>query len=219
MDLSKSEYEYYFDNLIKGKRPACAQVLDTLISRNFTVQNIYQHLMQRSLYQVGNMWEYNQISVATEHLATATTESLMHRVYENIPAVDSVQKTVVITSIENETHHIGGKMVADVFEMHGWEAIYLGGNTPAMELVEFLRETEPDVVGLSVSVYFHMNTLVKTVEILNEEFKSLKIIIGGQAFQKGGQSIAERFENSSLALDFQALEQKIDQLNNEGTKG
>lgn len=217
MTDTDSKYDQYFNNLIKGKRNPCAEILDSLIVSEFNVRNIYEKLFQKGLYQVGRMWEKNKISVATEHLATSITENLMNRVYEKIPIVEPVQKKIVITSIENETHHIGGKMVADVFEMQGWDAIYLGGNTPAVELADFVEETKPDLVGLSVSVYFHMDTLVKTIDLLNKNFKTLPIIIGGQAFQRGGHSIVDRFENTSLILSLDDLATYIIDMNKGGT--
>ncbi len=208
-----SEYDHYFNNLIKGKRIPCTEILDSLISNEFNVQDIYVDLFQKALYQVGRMWEYNKISVATEHLATSITENLMNKVYEKIPIVEPVQKKVIITSIENETHQIGGKMVSDVFEMHGWEAIYLGGDTPAIELVDFVEQTKPDLVGLSISVYFHMDTLVKTIDLLNKNFKTLPIMLGGQAFQRGGHCIIDRFKNTSLVLNLDQLETSIVDIN------
>ena len=218
MTETDSRYDQYFNNLIKGKRIPCAEVLESLISTEFNVHNIYLDLFQKGLYQVGTMWEHNKISVATEHLATSITESLMNRVYDKIPAVDSVGKTVIITSIENETHQIGGKMVADIFEMQGWEAIYLGADTPALELADFIEEIQPDLVGLSISVYFHMDTLVKTIELLNKKFKQLPIMIGGQAFQRGGHSIIDRFENTSLVLSLDDLETAIININKGGAR-
>jgi methanogenic corrinoid protein MtbC1 len=208
-------YEQYVNNLIKGKRIPCSEILDSLISREFNVHNIYVELFQKSLYQVGRMWENNEISVATEHLATSITENLLNKVYAKIPVAEPVQKKVVVTSIENETHQIGGKMVADIFEMQGWDAIYLGGNTPAIDLVDFVEQTKPDLVALSISVYSHMNTLVKTVDLLNKRFKTLPILIGGQAFQRGGHSIVDRFENTSLILNLNDLETLIINLNKE----
>ena len=91
------------NNLIKGKRIPCSEILESLIATEFNVHNIYLNLFQKGLFQVGTMWEHNKISVATEHLATSITESLMNRVYDKIPAVDPVGKTVVITSDDLET--------------------------------------------------------------------------------------------------------------------
>lgn len=204
-----SSYDKYFQYLINGKRNLCSEVLDSLISSKVDVHHIYLNLFQKSLYQVGLMWEQNKISVATEHLATSITENLMNKVYEMIPSVEPIKKTIVITSVENETHQIGGKMVADLYEMHGWEAIFLGGNIPANELVDFVELTKPDLLGLSMSVYFHMDTLVKTIDLLNKNFKTLPITVGGQAFQRGGHSIIDRFENTSLVLSMDELETSI----------
>ena len=58
---------------------------------------------------------------------------------------------VVVASVEDELHQVGGKMVADVFEMHGWDSFYLGSNTPISEMVRFAKERCPDAVGLSLT--------------------------------------------------------------------
>lgn len=209
-----NEYENYFQNLINGKRVPCTEIVDSLISTEFNVQEIYVELFQKGLYQVGSMWEHNKISVATEHMSTSITEHLMNKVYAKIPLVDPIHKKVITTSIENETHHLGGKMVSDFFEMQGWDAIYLGGNTPANELADFVELTKPDLVCLSISVYFHMDTLVKTLSLLNKRFESLPIFVGGQAFQRGGHPIIDRFKNTSLITDLDHLEYSIINFNN-----
>jgi len=62
MTKTDSEYDHYLNNLIKGKRNPCFEILDSLISSEFNVHNIYVDLFQKSLYQVGKMWEQNKIS-------------------------------------------------------------------------------------------------------------------------------------------------------------
>ena len=42
---------------------------------------------------------------------------------------------MVATCIGGELHEIGIRMVADFFEMEGWDTYYLGANTPADAVV------------------------------------------------------------------------------------
>lgn len=82
-------------------------------------------------------------------------------------------------------------MVCDVFEMHGWDAGYLGANTPAGELSRLLREQCPDLVGLSLSVYFHVGVLRGMVEDIRAEFPALPILIGGQGLRHIGPTLIQ----------------------------
>lgn len=44
----------------------------------------------------------------------------------------------------SELHEIGARMVADLFEYHGWDSIYLGAVVPA-EAIKLLGEHRPDL--------------------------------------------------------------------------
>ncbi len=212
--IDQGRYEQYFTNLIQGKRIPCYNIVNQLISNQFDIKTLYQNLLQRSLYSVGELWEYNKITVAAEHMATLITESLMNQMSPHLPIGESVNKRVVISSVEDEPHQIGGKMVADIFEIHGWDTIYLGANTPVMELIEFVKEVEPNLVGLSMSVYFHIDTLKKTLSLINSNFNNLHVIVGGQAFKRCADSVIKNFNNTTYIPDLEALEEYIANFSN-----
>lgn len=204
-------YAAYFSSLLKGNRRKCWEVVDGLMGGGIPVKRIYERMFRDSLYEIGELWEYNKISVATEHMATAITEAQMNQLYQDIAPAGRVDREVVVASAQGELHQVGGKMVADIFEMHGWSSYFLGADTPAVELLRFIGETEPDLVCLSLSVYFHMTTLEKTIEIVRCEFEDVGILIGGQAFRHGdGGSVANAWPGVSHIPSLDSLEDFID---------
>ena len=52
--------------------------------RLVSIKIIYEKLFKISLYKIGELWEYNKISVATEHLASAIVESILNENYLQI---------------------------------------------------------------------------------------------------------------------------------------
>lgn len=180
-------YDGYLERLIQGDRRYCQRVVEQLLDQSVSVRVIYEQLFRKSLYRIGELWERHELSVATEHLATAITEALMSVSYRVMFSRDPIQKTAIVACTANEHHQIGGKMVADLLEMHGWDAFFLGANTPLSDLLEMVELKQPDLVGLSVSVYFSMPGLLDAVHALRQEYSSLPILIGGQAFRWGGE--------------------------------
>ncbi|MDP2236140.1 MAG: cobalamin-dependent protein [Bacteroidales bacterium] len=180
-------YNAYFDSLISGKRDECRIILNNLLEGRHSVEEIYSGLFERSLYQVGDFWERNLISVATEHMATAITENLMILMQPKLFATERVGKKAVIASVAGEFHQVGAKMVADVFEMNGWDGFFLGGNTPEKELIRFIDNNKPDLIGLSLTIYFNLPTLISTMKQIRHHFDDIPIIVGGQAFRWGGR--------------------------------
>lgn len=184
-EIGEEIYQQYFSALLSGKRLVCSDIAEKTVKNMIPVKDLYVSLFQRSLYQVGELWEHNRISVAAEHMATSITEGLMNRIYPDIVSEKRIGKKVLISAVENEQHQVGAKMVADMFEMKGWDAFYLGAGTPVHELIRFAQETKPDIIGLSLSVYFHMEELEKMIAGIRQHFPHIQILVGGQAFRHG----------------------------------
>ena len=203
----------FFQNLLKGNRYNCSSIAHQYLAKNPSIKDLYEEVFKVSLYEVGRLWETNQITVATEHLATAVVEGILNELFEQIVPKKRYNKKVVVTCVENEKHQVGIKMVADVFEMKGWESFFLGTGIPTSELVKFIRETQPDVLAISLSVYFNFASLLKMLEILRSKFSDLQIILGGQAFSRASEDTLSRLGNVVLLSDLYLLEKYIDSIN------
>jgi methanogenic corrinoid protein MtbC1 len=120
---------------------------------------------------------------------------------------------VVLTCVENEEHQVGIKMVADVFEMNGWESFFIGTGIPTNELIRYIHEVKPDLLAISLSVYFNYTNLLKLLKTLRTEFHTLQFIVGGQAFNHTKNCSIIDVENVVLLSDLYLLEKYIKVLN------
>lgn len=189
MPVDETAYRAYLQALLAGDRGRCSQIAGEQIAQGLSIQDLYEDIFKRSLYEVGALWESNKISVAVEHLATAITEGLMNALYDQVVSSRRTARKAIVASVTDELHQVGGKMVADMFEMNGWDSYYLGADIPAGEMARLVRDVAPDVAGLSMSLYFHLDSLRKMVDMLSERFAGLSIIVGGQGFRHGGTRI------------------------------
>jgi methanogenic corrinoid protein MtbC1 len=152
------------------------------------------------------MWELGRASVATEHLATAITESLLSLVYPRLFNQPHIGRSAIVTCAENEHHQVGGRMVADLFELNGWRGYFLGANTPVKTLLDFISDKAPDVVALSSTVYFNLENLLETATAIRAEFAAIPILVGGQAFRRDGRALAEQISGVRCIESLGALE-------------
>ena len=204
--ISKTLYDHYFASLIAGDRGACSKIVQDLLDQGIDIKYLYSHLFQASLYQVGALWEVNKLSVAREHLATVLTESLLNLVYPFLFKKRLTSKKAIISCTANEHHQIGGKMVADILEMNGWDSYFLGANTPIDELQKLIHEIKPDLVGLSLSIGFNFPNLIKGVRSIRENFPQLDIIVGGQGFNGENPASLKEFKNVYYISSLDELE-------------
>jgi methanogenic corrinoid protein MtbC1 len=179
----EESYKRYLAAILSNERQQCSLIFQQWLESDVGLRSLYEDLVRRSLYEVGDLWERGRISVATEHLATAISESLLNLAYPRLFAQPRLGKSAIVACVANEYHQIGGKMVADLFELNGWRGYFLGANTPMQSLKELIAEKNPDVLALSVSLALSMDTLVGAAAEVRASFPNLQIIVGGQAFR------------------------------------
>ncbi len=183
--VSEEIYQGYLASLLSNDRQRCRAFFEQCLAANAGLRSLYEDLVQRSLYEVGEMWEQGKISVATEHAATAICESLLNLSYPRLFAQPRNGKSAVVSCLANEYHQIGGKMVADLFELHGWRGYFLGANTPVRDLLALIAEKRPDVVALSLASLISLDALVGAATEIRAVFPAMPLLVGGQAFRWG----------------------------------
>jgi len=190
--IDEPAYRRYLQALLDGDRARCREGFETWLDVGVDLRSLYRGVVQRSLYEVGTLWERGEVTVATEHLATAISESLLNLVYPRLFRQPRTGRAAVVTCLANEYHQIGGKMVADIFELNGWRGYFLGANTPLRDLLLLIESKRPDVAALSLTVYLGIDDLVRAASAIRKAFPELPVLVGGQAFRWGGRERAEQ---------------------------
>lgn len=199
----------FLEYLISGNRNACSELINHELSNELPVTDLYENIIKESLYKIGELWEFNKISVATEHLASAIVEAILNEIYQKIITGVKNNNSVVVACVENEFHQIGIKMVSDIFDIHEWNTYFLGSNTPTNELIAFIKIIKPDVLALSLSIYFNLPILETMLEKIKVEFPDINILIGGQAFRKGGHEVIKKYKNILYLPNLKSIESFI----------
>ncbi len=202
-------YENYLIALLDGKRLKCHDIVQKLLDKKIDLKVLYADLFQRSMYRVGELWENNRITVANEHLATAITESLLNLSYPFLFTSERIGRKAVISCAANKFHQVGGKMVADIFELNGWDGHFLGANLPPEEMARFIQEVQPDVVGLSLSILANLDQLKRGIEVVRTDFPKLDLLVGGQAFRWGGIDTIKQYAGTEYIASLDELEKLI----------
>ena len=172
--------------LIAGDHHQCLEITLKQVQTPGQIEPYYSQVIQPVMYEIGRLWEQDDISVAQEHLASAIVGRILAGI--NMTLIESKKNKgkAVVTASPNEYHEIGAWMVADILENAGWHVQYLGANTPQKDLIKLLRSFLPDVLAISVSMPFNIG---KTKAIIEEvrhdpELEHLKIMVGGKVFNE-----------------------------------
>lgn len=153
--LGKEAAEY-LAALLDGNREDALRIVNAAIDAGHGVRDIYLQIFQRTQHEIGRLWQTNRITVAQEHYCTAATQLIMSSLYPRIFGSPKIGRTLVVACVENELHEIGARIVADFFEIEGWDTWYLGANTPATGVVDTLVRRQAAVLGISATMTFHL---------------------------------------------------------------
>jgi MerR family transcriptional regulator, light-induced transcriptional regulator len=170
--------------LLNGNISKCLEISDGFIKTQDDIPAFYLYIIQPAMYDVGVMWEKDEISVAQEHLASAVVTRLLASITTRNSRTEKTKGKLLITSSPNEFHQIGAWMLSDIFELSGWDVRFLGADTPKEELFSLVKDFMPDVLAISVTMPFNIDKAAEIVSgIKNDEgLKGVKIIVGGRVF-------------------------------------
>lgn len=175
----------YVNALLTSNKEYAQNIILGMIDDGVGIHEIYQHIFQQSMYEIGLLWQDGIINVGREHYATALTQYLMSSLYPYIFR-DNKNKNLnmVACAVGSELHELGIRMVADMFEMNGWNTDYLGANLPIEQLIAFIKENKPHLIALSITMPYHISVLKDTIDAIrnDEDLKQVKIMVGGRPF-------------------------------------
>ncbi|MFW5739358.1 MAG: cobalamin B12-binding domain-containing protein [Myxococcota bacterium] len=174
----------YLEALLEGDRHRASSMILSAVDRGLGVRTVYQEVFQIALHDVGQLWQQNLVTVAQEHYITAATQLIMSQLYPRIFSTERRGRRFVGTCVSGELHEVGVRMVADFFEMDGWDTYYLGANVPPAEVVAEAKTRRADVVGVSATLTAHIPQVAAVVEAVRSDdaCANVRTLVGGQAF-------------------------------------
>lgn len=177
--------ESYFNYLLDGDRRSASRLILDAVEEGVPVKDIYLYVFQPSQYEVGRLWQINEITVAQEHFCTAATQLIMSQLYPHIFSTERVGKSIVATTIGGDMHEIGIRMVSDFFEMEGWDTFYLGANSPSSDVIAEIIKRNADMLAISVTMTNFLSRARELIKSVREqpECENVKILIGGRPFK------------------------------------
>ncbi len=175
----------YLDALLCGERRLASNMILEAVEKGASIKDIYLYVFQRSQYEIGRLWHLNRASVAQEHYCSAATQLIMSQLYPYIFSSEKTGRRLVAACVGGELHEIGIRMVADFFEMDGWDTYYMGANTPTSTIIEAIDSHQPDVLAISASMPFHRKTLKELIAAVRKHDTDgrVKILVGGYALR------------------------------------
>lgn len=174
----------YLHLLLGGYRGAAARLVQDAAERGEPVRELYLQVFQPALREIGRLWQMKQINVAQEHFCSAATQMAMSQLLSRVEPAEPCRHGVVVACVSGELHDVGARMVADFFDMAGWDAYFCGANTPHGAIVQSVVERSAEAVAISATMACHVHAVQDLIEDIRAESRCARvhIMVGGYPF-------------------------------------
>lgn len=193
----------YLERLLDYDREGAMSLVGAALDEGTSVRDVYLEVIQAVQHEIGRLWQLNRISVAQEHYCTAVSQLVLAQLYPRIMH-GSGGPRMVSTCARHELHEFGARMIADFFEMDGWDTTYLGANVPAEGVLHLLRDRRASLLAVSVTMSSHLHDAMSLIDQVRSaaDLRHVKILVGGRPFSAGG-NLWQRLGADGCAHDAQ----------------
>lgn len=182
------EYHFFLQLLEQEKKDAVVNYVITLLdTKQITIEELYLEWLSRSLLEFRCKVDDKEVCIWKEHYRTSMIRTIIECTYpyilERLKTTPKIPFKVVVLTPTQEYHEIGALIITNLMVLLGLDAAFIGANTPKEEIISAVRAFSPDYVAMSVTNPYNLVVTKKITDALKETFPTLKVILGGQAFQ------------------------------------
>jgi excisionase family DNA binding protein len=169
--------------LVDGDESSAWKVLESAMVAGAPAKAVVLDILAPVLREVGDAWECGDLTVGTEHRATAVAIRLVGRLGPHLVRRGRPRGTVVLAGAAGDPHSLPVSMLAAVLRGEGWPVVDLGADTPAESVVAAVQAVPdgPRAVGLSLSARGNSGAVREAVRAVRQAAPEVTVLVGGPA--------------------------------------
>jgi MerR family transcriptional regulator, light-induced transcriptional regulator len=192
-----------------GDARVAYEVIDGMIDAGVSFDELCEDVVRPAMYEIGELWEAGEITVADEHVAAAITDTILACVGPFSRADIEGSQRVLVCCSDGELHALGARMVGETFAAAEWSVQYLGASLPAEAVASAVVDRRIDVLAISTTMPAHLPAVAETISAAREAASDLRVVVGGQAY--GGDHRRAREIGANLLHDgLRGLVEKVE---------
>ncbi|ADL12740.1 corrinoid protein [Acetohalobium arabaticum] len=196
-----SKFNEISEAVINGEEEKVAELVQDLVDDGEEPSKIIKEGLVAGMDVVGKRFKAQDMFVPEVLISAESMHAGMDIVKPLLADDDSSSNgTFMISTVDGDLHDIGKNLVSMMVEGAGYEVVDLGVDKSADEILEAVKEHNPDVLGLSALLTTTMPAMGDTIEALEEAGirDEVKVILGGAPVS---QDFADEIDADGYASD------------------
>jgi methanogenic corrinoid protein MtbC1 len=193
-DVIKQLRKDVLNFLTNGERDEALKIYETY-TKGATTVDFFEKILKPVMYEVGDLWAANKLSVASEHIASNIAHDLVKIIGKQISRADGRAKILVCTP-PGEEHNLGCNILESFLQSKRYKVFNLSPNAPTEDVLDFIRNDKPDLVLVSITLDENIKPGQRFVKKLAEKY-DIPVFVGGLALVNN----KARFEGTVIPDD------------------
>lgn len=175
----------YLQKILEGNASEATTEVLNAVRDGLDVRSAYIDVLLAAQREIGRLWHLSEVTVAEEHMVTFTTQRTMGVLAHAARSAPPNGKTAIIAGVATNTHDIGLRALADLYQIAGWRSIFLGADVPMADLPGMINYFQADLLLLGASLSTQLPRVQQAIAAARASSeRPVKIIVGGAAFDE-----------------------------------
>lgn len=175
----------YVAAAVTGRRHHALAIVEEVVREVESPVDLYVDVFQNALYDVGRRWQRGGLTIAEEHMATATTQFILGVLSQRAPRRTPHRGAAVVIGVHGDQHAVGVTIIGQVLEDDGWDVRFVGTNVPNDKVLSIVERERPALLGVAVTLVRHVDVARELIAAVRERGEGgPRIVVGGAAFQQ-----------------------------------
>jgi methanogenic corrinoid protein MtbC1 len=194
----------YLQLTLEGRSAEAVSLIRKAVADGLPVKSAYINVLLPAQREIGRLWHADEVSVAEEHLVTATTRATMAVLAHTVEPAPANGGTLVAACVPGNIHDIGICALTDLFQLAGWRTVYLGADVPIADLPASIEFFQADLLLLGGTLSTHIQPAAHAISRIRAELgRPVAILVGGPAFDEA-PDLPAKFGADAYAPDFES---------------
>ena len=179
-DASKRSKQQLYKKLTEGDIEECVRIYEEYM-KIFNASDFFDKILKPVMYKIGEDWASNNISIATEHVASNIAQTLVKIIMDQVSKNPNKKKILICVPV-GEEHHLGCDVLETYLSIKGFKVYNMGTSIPTESILTFIENNKPEVMLVSITLEDNISAGQRLVRKVRNEY-DIPILIGGFAFQ------------------------------------
>ena len=181
--------------------------------KDFTITEFYDKIIKQILYEVGDLWDTNQLPIGTEHVISNRLLGLIKECSCEHCKQTTPKKgknKILICNPSGEQHNVACNMLESVLSDKGYNVFNMSPSTPSKDVHKYITDIQPDLVLVSITLPDNLQTGRKLVKRILDDRKT-SVLVGGQAINEKN---VHMFKPAEVIIQDTSLDNSLKEIKN-----